>query len=761
LTESITQKLFIADLIELFKPLSLIPQDPLSKMVGNLLQTVDEFLDLLVAVHNTPLGEAYQIMDTLRLMDFLKDMRKEDMFIRYVHQLVNVQLSSNNPVEAALSLKLHADLYTWNFNERVPALQDPKFPEQTSFERREQLFLEMISYFEDGKSWENALDTYRELAENYERTVFEYSKLARCYRAMANLQEAIMEGNRVEPRFYRVAYYGLGFPIGLQDKQFIVQAGPWEGPQMFADRMLMQHPAATLVNEVVDSVEGQFIQIVPVTPEMNFAGPAFRKQRVPATVREYLAKKGVRAFSLIQPEQPENLMNVWTEKTVFVTASGFPAILKRSEVVDSVVVGVSPVEKAIDDILRRTKELADLEKTFSECKSPDKNLDMGRFSIAITNAVDANKSVANHRNLLEEHETKEEVREALRTVLADHVAMVKKALGTHGRLVPDALRGVQANCAKCFEMTFRKELSEAMPAAPLPSSPGQWRSPLQLTFGSGSIASGSRRSDERDNQVTPVPLSVSTANRSIATLPTASVTPLHPPPPPPQLAPDGARSEDATSAIVVENTRGRLTSMIFGSNKTNSSTMVVHQVPMHHRPPPPPPESVVSSTGTRSRSGSVSTSRSRSKSVKSGKVGRGGSIDTSRSYMGQSNGRLVAPTIARSIATTEDEDEMVDGGGGAGGGPGGKMGKLGGGGGGPSRSVVGSVRKRWSQLQLGKKNSKGSMKSSSNGTSPTNGAGLDWDGFSGGGGGLTVRGGTNRSRVGSDFGSVAETEDED
>ena len=33
-----------------------MPEDPLSETVGNLLRTVDEFLDLLVAVHNTPLG---------------------------------------------------------------------------------------------------------------------------------------------------------------------------------------------------------------------------------------------------------------------------------------------------------------------------------------------------------------------------------------------------------------------------------------------------------------------------------------------------------------------------------------------------------------------------------------------------------------------------------------------------------------------------------------------------------------------------------
>lgn len=438
-------------MIELFKPLSLTPNDPLSKTVGTLLQTMDEFLDLLVAVHNTPLGEAYQIMDTLRLMEFLKDMRKEDMFIRYVHQLVNVQLQANNLVEAALSLKLHADLYTWDYNEKVPALEDPAFPEQTAFERREQLYLEMISYFEDGKSWDNALDTYHELAENYEHVVFEYGKLARCNRAMAKLQEEILNTERVEPKFYRVAYFGMGFPSGLRDRQFIVQAGPREGPQSFADRMLMQHPAARITETAVDGVEGQFIQIVPVTAEMNCEHPVFRKQRVPANVRQYLARRDTRAFSVYH-DQPDVEMDSWSEKTVFFTAESFPSILKRSEIIETAVIGVSPVDRAIDEVLRRTKELYDLERKFAEVQSPDKNLDLGPLSVALTSAVDANKSIAKYRDLLHEQETKEEIRIALKTLMADHVALVKKALGTHGRLIPDALRTVQANCVRCMDL---------------------------------------------------------------------------------------------------------------------------------------------------------------------------------------------------------------------------------------------------------------------------------------------------------------------
>ena len=683
-----------------------------------------------MAVHSTSLGDAYQIVDTLRLMDFLRDMRKEDMFIRYVHQLVAVQIAAGNPVEAALSLRLHADLYAWDAAERVPALLEPSLPEQTAFERREQLFLQMVGFFEDGGGWEHALDTYRELAAHYEHTVFDYAKLARCYRAMAALQERIAcdgnsssssggggssgngnnisaasasataSNNRPEPRFYRVAYYGMGFPSGLRDRQFVVQAGPAEEPQLFADRLLMQHPAARTVDGPVDSVEGQFLHIAPVVPEIDYAAAPFRRQRVAPSVRRCLALKGIRAFSIAPLPDPASSPSSfpsaaaaapdgppdgavtgaagapegwteWTEKTVFVTAAGFPAILKRSEIVDTVVVGVSPVERAIVNIIRRTAELAALERQFRpDDQHPagkpdrhDRQADVGLFSIALTNAVDATKSVARFRTLLDEHETKEELRDALHCVLADHVAAIRKALSTHARVVPDHLRHVQAACYKCFEATFRPELAEARALASSPSSssaaaaavpssqqqqqPGQWR------------------------QLPPPQKQPPKAHSRQQDKPARSPLPLPPPTvgTPPLTRASSIRSEAGTEKSSASR---RLANMVFGSSGHHQH---------HHNPPPPPIPPIPhgqhgqhhgqQNGQSRSRSGSVSTSRSK----RSAKSTGGGSVSGS---------------LSGSV-----------GGGGSGGGSGSWVGRPKT----PGRIErgVGSVRRRWSQISLGVK----------------------------------------------------------
>ncbi|CAZ79583.1 unnamed protein product [Tuber melanosporum] len=459
LTESITQKLFIADLIELFEPLSLIPNDPLTVKVRDLLHTIDKFLDLLVAVHNTPLGEAYHIMDTLRLMEFLKDMRKEDMFIRYVHQLVSVQLESQNYVEAGLALQLHADLYPWDMSERVSALIDPPFPNQTAFERREALFLEMIKLFEDGKSWENALDTYKELAHQYENVVFDYAKLGKCHRAMAKIHEDILNGDKLSPQFFRVAYLGMGFPIGLRDRQFIVQGNHWEKLAQFSDRIQQQHPAAKIVaSGEIDSVEGQFIHITAVEPEHDVMHPVFQKTKVSPNTRSFLLQKQPRSFFSSRPLPGNDAgrpSSWWSEKTVYSTAERFPTILRRSEILSISTVTVSPVENAIEAVTAKTGELSLLEKRYADMKGGDGH-DLNPLSMSLTGAVDSpvNGGVGGYRELVNDERVAIELRNALKTAILDYVFVLKKCLAVHGQLVANPLRPMHDNMMRRMFLFF-------------------------------------------------------------------------------------------------------------------------------------------------------------------------------------------------------------------------------------------------------------------------------------------------------------------
>jgi len=57
-----------------------------------------------------------------------------------------MHLQSQNYVEAALTLKLHADLYDWDLNSFVPPMSDLDLPQQSHFVRKETLCLLILDY---------------------------------------------------------------------------------------------------------------------------------------------------------------------------------------------------------------------------------------------------------------------------------------------------------------------------------------------------------------------------------------------------------------------------------------------------------------------------------------------------------------------------------------------------------------------------------------------------------------------------------------
>lgn len=123
-------------------------------------------------------------------MNFIRRIGRDEIYIKYVHQLVNVSfthplaiidllnyrqmhLQSQNYVEAALTLKLHADLYEWNLNSFVEPMEDLLLPQQSQFHRKETLHLLILDYFGKGKAWESAIEICKELAYQHSEVTFD------------------------------------------------------------------------------------------------------------------------------------------------------------------------------------------------------------------------------------------------------------------------------------------------------------------------------------------------------------------------------------------------------------------------------------------------------------------------------------------------------------------------------------------------------------------------------------------------------------
>jgi dedicator of cytokinesis protein 3 len=460
-TENVTQKLFVTELLETFESLARDAEDDLVNAVKALVATIDELLDLLVAVHSTDgAGEAIRLMETLHLMEFLKDMQKVDIFIGYVHQLAGIQAKAKNYTEAGLALRLHADLYDWDPSATVEELRNPPFPKQTAFERKEQLYFQMIKYYEDGQSWDNALGSYMELADQYEHNVFDFAKLARAQRAMATIYESISKGSRENPRYFRVTFHGFGFPVSLREKQYIYQGLSTDRVASFIDRLQQQHPSARIYSGgsgVDQDLEGQYIHVYHVSPQKDIQHPIYRRAKVAQAVRDYylLSRPGTFTSSKRKGSGGDP-REVAVEKTVYTTAEAFPTILKKSEIVDIGSVTLTPLQGAIERTTRKTAELLALDRKLT---MGDDAANITALTDAIMLSVDANSeaSVSHYRDLLATKAKKgsddgvssvaddddlddDEVekpldpqQEALKIALIDHALAVKKCLNQFSR----------------------------------------------------------------------------------------------------------------------------------------------------------------------------------------------------------------------------------------------------------------------------------------------------------------------------------------
>ncbi|EFX06343.1 sh3 domain containing protein [Grosmannia clavigera kw1407] len=542
LTESILQKLFVGELLDRFAGLAGIPDEPLYAALRELIGTVDEFLDLLVAVHGSDgggvsdvvvagsgsPGEASHLINRLRLMEFLRDMQKEEMFVRYVHQLADLQAASRNNAEAGLALRLHAELYDWDPLRTVPALSDPAFPAQTHFERKERIYFDMIKHFEEGEAWSSALAAYKELQVQYETNIYDFSKLARTERAIATVYETITKSDRLVPKYFHVIFRGLGFPSSVRDKEFVYEGSPNERTSAFTDRMQEQYPAAQIVvvssstaansrlgggivvsganstEEMLDDiVEGQFLVVSALSPHRDLSHQVFQRARVPQVIRDYLVSSHPQTFSFTSRRHLSGPVSEhYVDKTAYTTAESFPTILRRSEIVSVAEVRLSAKEAALERTLRKTAEITAVEKKMVDGDNSPETVKLLLDAISISVNPESENSIVGYRRLLptarsnghnsdeeqagegsvledtEDAEETEDVEDseapeldpqeiAIKMALVDHAMVIRRCLALASRSTNESFSDYAEGLTRYFEDTFAPEIAVFTPPPPV------------------------------------------------------------------------------------------------------------------------------------------------------------------------------------------------------------------------------------------------------------------------------------------------------
>ncbi|KAF9264233.1 cytoplasmic protein [Marasmius fiardii PR-910] len=467
---------FITQLRHLFSHSDVDEQ--LRKRVSDFLDSVDLFLELLLSIRALPDGDEFadeRVIATLHLMKFIRRIGRDEIYIKYVHQLVNMHLQSQNYVEAALTLKLHSELYKWDLSSFVGPMVDLGLPQQSQFHRKETLCLLILDYLGRGKAWEYAIDICRELAQQHSEVTYNYARLSEILRHQATLLEHIVTDQRYYADYYLVSFYG-NFPAALRDKRFVYRGYEWEKFGAFCERMLNKHSGAQLLKSIgdppVDIRFGgdQYIQCTALTPEPNRELPVFVNPDVPQAVRAYYEHSAVNVFSTsrqVPRATRDRTEEVWIEKVYYTTEDTFPTVIRRSQVVAMEAVEISPVENALEEIELKTKELASLEMKYQSLSNTTQEVSTNALAMTLNSVVDVppNTGIPAYRQLfftpeyIVRNPDRSELVEKLRSAVDDQVRVIGRCLKLHGQLCPQEFLPFQETLEKFFKKNFREEIT--------------------------------------------------------------------------------------------------------------------------------------------------------------------------------------------------------------------------------------------------------------------------------------------------------------
>lgn len=271
-----------------------------------------------------------------------------------------------NPVCAAYTLKLHAELLFWSNDQIAPYLKHPSYPNQTVHRNlKELLFVDMINDFTEGQAWEKALELSKILRGIYE-TEYELEKLYTFLRKQADLYENIIKVERYECKYYLVGFYGRGFPRLLQNKRFVFRSEQLEQIMTFRQRVENWFPKAIRIlhsNHLGDTEinsENQYIQIISVHPVYE-QKEKLKGLKLSTQILKYYLHNEVNKFKYtfrkdtkLNEDDPTLW---WLKEKILSTSNQLPDVINFYPVISEHTIDISPIQNAINTVRERLEKL--------------------------------------------------------------------------------------------------------------------------------------------------------------------------------------------------------------------------------------------------------------------------------------------------------------------------------------------------------------------------------------------------------------------
>uniref|UniRef100_A0A672U695 Dedicator of cytokinesis 5 n=1 Tax=Strigops habroptila TaxID=2489341 RepID=A0A672U695_STRHB len=444
-------------------------------LVSSLLENL---LDYRTIMHDE--SKENRMSCTVNVLNFYKEKKREDIYIRYLYKLRDLHTDCENYTEAAYTLLLHAELLQWSEEPCVPhLLQRDSYCVYSQQELKEKLYQEIISFFDRGKVSVSASGGVPECSKG---KMVGYSFLFQKKRA--TFYEHIMKAMRPQPEYFAVGYYGQGFPSFLRNKIFIYRGKEYERREDFNLKLLTQFPSAEKMTstappgEEIKSSPKQYVQCFIVKPVMNLP-PNYKDKPVPEQILNYYRANEVQQFTHSRPvrkgeKDPDNeFANMWIERTTYTTAYSFPGILKWFEVKQITTEEISPLENAIETMELTNEKISNIVQQHVW----DRSLPVHPLSMLLNGIVDPavmggytnyEKAFFTERYLQEHPEDQDKI-ELLKQLIALQMPLLAEGIRIHGEKLTEQLKPLHDRLTACFK-ELKKKVEKQYGVITLPPS---------------------------------------------------------------------------------------------------------------------------------------------------------------------------------------------------------------------------------------------------------------------------------------------------
>ncbi|XP_050922084.1 LOW QUALITY PROTEIN: dedicator of cytokinesis protein 1 [Lates calcarifer] len=444
---------------------------------------LERLLDYRTIMHDE--NKENRMSCTVNVLNFYKEIDREEMYIRYLYKLCDLHKECDNYTEAAYTLLLHAKLLKWSDEQCAAHLtQRDGYQATTQGQLKDQLYQQIINYFDKGKMWEEAIILGKELAEQYENEMFDFEQLSASLRKQAQFYENIVKVIRPKPDYFAVGYYGMGFPSFLRNKMFIYRGKEYERREDFEARLLTQFPNAekmkttTPPSEDTKCSSGQYIQCFTVKPILDLPAK-FQNKPVSEQIVSFYTVNEVHKFQYSRPvrkgeKDPDNeFANMWIERTTYTTAYKLPGILRWFEVKSVSTEEISPLENAIETMQLTNEKISSMVQRHLA----DPNLPINPLSMLLNGIVDPavmggftnyEKAFFNDKYMQEHPEDLEKI-EKLKDLIAWQIPHLAEGVRIHGEKVTEALRPFHDRLEACFKQ-LREKVEKQYGAKTLPAA---------------------------------------------------------------------------------------------------------------------------------------------------------------------------------------------------------------------------------------------------------------------------------------------------